>query len=99
MNEPWGLDRRPGRGSDGGVALQVGSRLRIQRQQAGLSRPQLAEALGVSVQHLRAYEDGTARASAAMLARAARALGSTVLDFFPHVGRRPGSVAHKDSPR
>ncbi|WP_366558483.1 helix-turn-helix transcriptional regulator [Phenylobacterium sp.] len=92
-----GPDRPPGR-RRASVALQVGSRLRERRQQADLSRPELAEALGVSVRQLWAYEDGTARASAAMLVRAAKVLGSTVLAFFPNV-RRPGSAPRKDSPR
>lgn len=75
------------------MAFQVGSRLRIRRQQAGLGRQELADALGVTERQLRDYEDGTVRVSAAMLVRTAKVLGSTVLDFFPNVRSRPGSVA------
>lgn len=99
MIEATGPDPRPGRRFGGSVGLQVGSRLRIRRQQAGLGRQELADALGVTERRLRDYEDGTARVSAAMLVRTAKVLGSTVLDFFPNIGGRPGSVARKDSPR
>lgn len=75
------------------MAFQVGSRLRIRRQQAGLGRQELADALGVTERQLRDYEDGTVRVTAAMLVRTAKVLGSTVLDFFPNVRSRPGSVA------
>ncbi|WP_363083859.1 helix-turn-helix transcriptional regulator [Phenylobacterium sp. SCN 70-31] len=77
-----GPSQRPATSADS----QVGSRLRARRRRAGLSRQELADALGTNVRQLRDYEDGTVRVSAAMLARAATVLGSTVLEFFGDVG-------------
>ncbi|MFZ5685562.1 MAG: helix-turn-helix domain-containing protein [Pseudomonadota bacterium] len=98
MSEPTAPAPIPARRSGAGLASEVGSRLRARRQRAGLSRPELAKALGVSERQLHDYEDGRVRASAAMLVRAAKVLGSTTLDFFPTVAQID-TVARKNIPR
>lgn len=67
------MSRKAGDGprSQKKVDLQVGSRLRARRRRAVLSRSELADALGASVQQLRDNEDGAVRLSASRLVRAA----------------------------
>jgi len=98
VSEPTAPAPIPARRSGADLASEVGSRLRARRQRAGLSRPELAKALGVSERQLHDYEDGTVRVSAAMLVRAAKMLGSTTLDFFPTVAQL-GTGARKTGPR
>lgn len=65
------------------VDLFVGERLRAARLTSGLSQTELGKAMGLSFQQVQKYERGTNRISASMLARAAKALGVRVVDFFP----------------
>ena len=65
-----------------GVDAAVGARLRQARRLAGLSRQQLALAMGVSAQTVRRYESGARRISPARLAAAVRLLGVPISWFF-----------------
>jgi len=61
---------------------EVGSRIRIYRQQAGLSQEQLAELVGVSFQQIQKYESGFTTLSITKLQQIALALKVSVADFF-----------------
>jgi transcriptional regulator with XRE-family HTH domain len=61
----------------------VGERLRAARLASGLSQTELGTAMKLSFQQVQKYERGTNRISASMLARASKALGVPVADFFP----------------
>jgi transcriptional regulator with XRE-family HTH domain len=61
--------------------LYAGERLRLARQLAGISQPQLGDALGVSFQAVQKYESGENRLSAGRMVKAAAFLGVD-LAFF-----------------
>jgi transcriptional regulator with XRE-family HTH domain len=56
------------------IDVAVGARLRIRRQQQGMSQSTLGEYLGITFQQVQKYERGANRISASMLVKAARAL-------------------------
>jgi transcriptional regulator with XRE-family HTH domain len=56
------------------IDVAVGARIRLRRQELGMSQQVLAEHLGVTFQQVQKYERGSNRISASMLVRAARAL-------------------------
>jgi len=60
------------------IDLLTGMRMRIRRQQLGLSQKAVATALGVSFQQLQKYETGDNRVSASTLTRVAAALETSV---------------------
>jgi transcriptional regulator with XRE-family HTH domain len=64
------------------VDRHVGARLRMRRNQAGLSQEKLGEALGVTFQQVQKYEKGLNRLGASRLQLAARVLGVPVNFFF-----------------
>ena len=60
----------------------VGARLRMRRNELGLSQSDIAKALGITFQQIQKYENGTNRISAGRLTAAAAALGVPVTYFF-----------------
>jgi transcriptional regulator with XRE-family HTH domain len=56
------------------IDVAVGARLRIRRQELGMSQSTLGEYLGITFQQVQKYERGANRISASMLVKAARAL-------------------------
>jgi len=56
------------------IDVAVGARLRIRRQELGMSQTTLGEHLSVTFQQVQKYERGSNRISASMLVKAARAL-------------------------
>lgn len=63
-----------GTGTPDPIDVAVGARIRLRRQEIGMSQQALAEQLGVSFQQVQKYERGANRISASMLVRTARAL-------------------------
>jgi transcriptional regulator with XRE-family HTH domain len=57
------------------IDVAVGARIRLRRQDVGMTQQALAGQLGISFQQIQKYERGANRISASMLVRAARALG------------------------
>jgi transcriptional regulator with XRE-family HTH domain len=74
------------------IDVAVGARLRIRRQEEGLSQQALAARLGVTFQQVQKYERGANRISASMLVRAARALHCTGGSFLDEPGAEGGAV-------
>jgi transcriptional regulator with XRE-family HTH domain len=71
------------------IDVAVGARIRIRRQEIGMSQQMLAQHLGVTFQQVQKYERGTNRISASMLVRTARALncsGDQLLGTGPSAG-------------
>lgn len=61
---------------------RIGSRIRIARQNRGLSQTRLADQIGVTFQQIQKYERGTNRIAASRLVRAAEALNLPLLFFY-----------------
>lgn len=75
---------RPGlRGRPDGLDRRLGVELKLAREAAGWTRERLARGLGVSPQQLQKYEAGADRMAAAMLVRAAEALGTPAAALMP----------------
>ena len=64
------------------VDVHVGARIRIRRQQLGMTQAQLAEAVGVSWQQISKDEKGNNRTSPSLLVRISLALDVPVEYFF-----------------
>ncbi len=64
------------------IDTHVGARVRMRRLRLGLSQEELADALGVTCQQLRHYENGTDRIGAVRLYHAAHALQVPLIFFF-----------------
>jgi transcriptional regulator with XRE-family HTH domain len=69
------------------IDVAVGARLRMRRQEAGMSQAALGEFLEITFQQVQKYERGTNRISASMLVKTARALdcppGALLADVVP----------------
>lgn len=70
------------------IDVAVGHRLRQARLLAGVSRKELAAAIGVGAQSVRRYETGARRMSPARLVAAATFLGVPISWFFRDDGAR-----------
>src|SRR6266498_1686015 len=64
------------------VDVEVGQRIRIQRNALGLSQTELANQLGVTFQQVQKYEKGVNRIGCGRLFQVASVLGADVNDFF-----------------
>lgn len=64
------------------IDIHVGQRVRLRRQQLGLSQERLAEALGLTFQQVQKYERGANRISASKLYGIAREFHVPVGFFF-----------------
>jgi len=70
------------------VDRHVGQTVRKLRRRAGLSQPQLAQAMGVSFQQVQKYETGANRIGASGLFAIARRLSVPVSQLFDGLGPR-----------
>lgn len=73
------------------VDVEVGRRVRLQRNIIGMSQSTLAEALGVSFQQVQKYEKGSNRVGSSRLSQIAQALRVPVSYFFPDHDEKNGS--------
>mgnify|MGYP001566014088 CR=1 FL=1 len=69
-----------------GMAVDIGSRIATWRTAKGLTRRELAEAIGITPPAVYQWEDGTTMPSTTNLAAVADALGLTMAKFY---GRLP----------
>ena len=76
------MTQTPNRGPDP-IDVQVGQRISLVRERAGLTQADLGAAIGVSFQQVQKYEKGTNRVSASRLARIADHLGCSIESLFP----------------
>lgn len=67
----------------------IAQRIRLRRQQVGLSQAQLAKRIGVTYQQVHKYERSMNRISAGQLHAIAIALGTEVAFFFEHAEAPP----------
>jgi transcriptional regulator with XRE-family HTH domain len=79
-------DRSPPREDHRKLNALVGGRMKSRREYLGLTRGELAAALGVNEGELAAIEDGAARAGPKLLGEASRALAVPVHWFFAKEG-------------
>jgi transcriptional regulator with XRE-family HTH domain len=70
------------------VDRHVASRLRLRRQETGMTQTQLAQAVGVTFQQLQKYEGAVNRISAGALYQLALTLDVPVQYFFDGLSRR-----------
>ncbi len=104
--------KQPSRKGPNPIDIHVGSRVRLRRNQLGLSLKSLAKAVGVTYQQLQKYERGVNRVGASRLFNLSRALDVPISFFFEDLspaaaggGRRrarglsevPASVLEPDS--
>ena len=64
------------------VDLYIGARLRLRRNQMGITQEKLADALGVTAQQVQKYENGINRIGACRLFQASQTLNTPVQYFF-----------------
>ena len=63
-------------------SADLGMKIKVLRQQAGLSQEKLAEMVGVSFQQVQKYENGHTTLNIVKLQQIARALKHPICDFF-----------------
>ena len=73
------------------IDIEVGKRIRVYRQKAGLSQTQLGDALKLTFQQVQKYEKGTNRVAPSRLEVIARACGVPVSVFLPSLDGLKGS--------
>jgi transcriptional regulator with XRE-family HTH domain len=61
---------------------EIGYRLRVMRQKAGLSQEQLAEMLAITSQQIQKYESGKSKLNTDRLQQVAQALSVPLMAFF-----------------
>lgn len=64
------------------IDVHVGARVRMRRKMKGISQEALANKLKLTFQQVQKYERGTNRISASKLYEIAKALDTTISDFF-----------------
>ena len=73
-----------------GVAdIEMGRRIRLRRQEKGISQRELAGHLGLTFQQLQKYEVGMNRVGAARLQQIAKMLGVDIPFFYDGDGKEP----------
>lgn len=65
------------------IDLKVGTNIRLNRLQKGVTQSSLAEACGLSFQQIQKYEKGVNRVSISMLVHIAEALKTPVTELLP----------------
>lgn len=75
------------------IDVDVGRRIKLRRNAAGVTQTDLAVHLGISFQQVQKYERGANRVSASILVRTAAFLGATVAEL---VGEAPGAKETDD---
>jgi transcriptional regulator with XRE-family HTH domain len=73
--------------SVGKADTELGKRMRLRREEIGISQTELADKLGVSFQQVQKYEKGDNRISAARLQQTATALGVPLTFFYSGDGK------------
>ena len=63
-------------------SVELGLKIKLLRQQAGLSQEKLAEMVGVTFQQIQKYENGQTRLNILKLQQIAQALKVSVTEFF-----------------
>jgi transcriptional regulator with XRE-family HTH domain len=76
------------------VDTQVGRRVRLAREHAGLTQVELGRALGMSFQVVQKYEQGEIRVSASRLVQLSRLLRKPVAFFFETLDAASAPRAH-----
>jgi transcriptional regulator with XRE-family HTH domain len=66
----------------GGIDVLIGERVRSRRMQAKISQAALGEALGVTLQQIQKYEEGTERIGSGRLLEVAKVLECDVMEFY-----------------
>jgi transcriptional regulator with XRE-family HTH domain len=64
------------------IDVLIGERVRSRRMQAKISQAALGEALGVTLQQIQKYEEGTERIGSGRLLEAAKVLECDVMEFY-----------------
>jgi transcriptional regulator with XRE-family HTH domain len=77
--------------------IQVGRKLRLQRQMSRLSQSKIAEAIGVTFHQIQKYEKGTNRISASRLQMLASFLAVPVSYFFPGLADTDAAPANPEN--
>jgi transcriptional regulator with XRE-family HTH domain len=76
------------------IDVEVGQRIRLQRQTASLSQTRLADGLGVTFQQVQKYEKGVTRVGAGRLTKIAHVLGVPISSLLgtddDHTATRKG---------
>jgi transcriptional regulator with XRE-family HTH domain len=72
------------------IDSEVGKRIRVYRQQAGLSQTQLGDALKLTFQQVQKYEKGVNRVAPSRLEVIARTCGVSVSAFMPSLDGQIG---------
>ena len=71
------------------ITVAIAAKIRLRRQQLGISQEKLGEALGITFQQVQKYENGKNRISACRLVALAEALGCSAIELIPdEVGAR-----------
>jgi transcriptional regulator with XRE-family HTH domain len=73
------------------IDIEVGKRIRVYRQQAGLSQTQLGDALKLTFQQVQKYEKGVNRVAPSRLEVIARVCGVLVSAFLPSLDGQKGN--------
>ena len=79
------------------IDIQIGARLRLLREQRGVSRGTLARTLNISQQQVQKYESGQNRISAGLLPKLANQLGVPISYLFDNLPERKPEVAANGS--
>jgi len=69
--------------------IEMGRRIRLRRQEKGISQRELAGHLGLTFQQLQKYEKGINRVGAARLQQIAEMLGVDISFFYDGDGKEP----------
>jgi transcriptional regulator with XRE-family HTH domain len=64
------------------IDVLIGERVRARRMQAKISQAALGEALGVTLQQIQKYEEGTGRIGSGRLLEVAKVLECDVMEFY-----------------
>jgi len=81
----------PGRKVPNPIDVEVGKRVRVYRQQAGISQAQLGDALKLTFQQVQKYEKGANRVASSRLEIIAHVCGVPVSAFLPSLDEKKGN--------
>jgi transcriptional regulator with XRE-family HTH domain len=85
------VEKRLGHSVPNPIDIEVGKRIRVYRQQAGLSQTQVGDALKLTFQQVQKYEKGANRVAPSRLEVIARACGVPVSAFLPSLDGQKGN--------
>lgn len=85
------VEKRLGRPVPNPIDIEVGKRIRVYRQQAGLSQTELGDALKLTFQQVQKYEKGVNRVAPSRLEVIARVCGVPVSVFMPSLDGQKGN--------